>query len=158
MPTSQEVVGNRPLSGPELRTIMIKQFTDMLDRDGMFANHIAYSRVGFKLRYELKLDNPLYPKHENTRESPDPPKSAVHPIDKVVSPKTMGENTKKAGFEREMMINSPNQARLVFELPVIIQRKNLVTGIYENHPVTYDRQSDTPDIPFDQRDISREVA
>lgn len=69
MPTHNESVPNRSLNGAELKQILISDFIDLCEQEGMLSNHLAYPRVGYTLTLELHLDNVLNPTSRITRSS-----------------------------------------------------------------------------------------
>jgi len=61
VPTTTEVVSNRPLAGTELKEIILEDVKQMLDNDGMLSFHIAYGRVAYEVNIKLMMDNPAFP-------------------------------------------------------------------------------------------------
>lgn len=145
MPTSKEVVPNRPLAGHELRDIMLKDFTAMISGDGMFSAHMGYRRVAYEISIKLHLDNPLHPEHKNKRRSKEPAKNADE-ITKLTAayPMQPGEDVVAAGVTRAREIDSPNAARIEFDLPVTIQHMDRTTGEIKDKQVQYDKAGVTP--------------
>jgi hypothetical protein len=109
MPLSTEVVSNKPLTGPELVTIIEHDLRGLLEKDGMFNSHIAYGKVGYRIVVELALANPTYPKHTVVGGQP----VALDPTDDVT----------KVELSRERVVKSPNVARIANNLPVKIQTR-----------------------------------
>lgn len=148
MPASHERVPNRPLSGVELRKIIERDVNRILERDGMFTQNIAFGRVSYEVRVSIHMDNPMYPLHEaNILSQPaskqeveaDPTLGALGkgPLDNV--------SDDEALFSEEVHreIASPNVARLEAELPLIMEKRNMDTGVVEQKEVHY--TGDVPD-------------
>lgn len=62
MPTSQERVANMPLSGIELKRLLLEDFERLLANEGMLSDYVAYGRVGYRLTIALYIDNPHLPR------------------------------------------------------------------------------------------------
>lgn len=159
MPTSKEVVPNKPLAGHELKQIMLKDFDNMLSGDGMFSAHIAYKRVAYEISIKLHVDNPLFPEHKNGRKSKDPARNASPEARTIEAPplKNASDESQIAALKREREIDNPNGARLENGLPVNINLVNRQTGQVEEKSVTYDKEGVTPSKVKDT-DISKETA
>ncbi len=158
MPASNEVVGNRPLSGDELKQILIRDFTRMLERDGMFSGHMGYRRVGFKIKLQMHLDNAMFPEHANEFTSRDPARNAKGPDAFIVAPPIPdATNDVVVGVEHERIIDSPNASRLQEGMPVQVPSRDLQTGRMVEKPVVYGSEG----VKGDQtttRDVSKETA
>lgn len=159
MPTSKEVVPNRPLAGHELKAILIRELDSMLSNDGMFSSHLAYRRVAYEISVKLHVDNPQYPSHKNTRISHNPARNAPDESQAVFAPplKDPSPESQVAAVTRERVIDSPNVARLENDLPVTITAVNRQTGAVEEKQVRYDKEGLTP-VPPKDTDISQQVA
>lgn len=149
MPASHEKIPNRPLAGNELVQIIERDVHDILTRDGMFTQNIAFGRVSYEIRVSLHLDNPLYPQHVSTVMSrpaskqqiaADPALAAVE-YGPLVDPLTEDETV--FAQERHREIQSPNAARVENGMPLILEKKNLDTGAVEQVQQMY--KGDMPD-------------
>lgn len=137
MPTSREIVSNKPLTGSELQSIMRKDFEELLRTDGLLGGMVAFGRVSYEVRVIIHMDNYSYPTHQTSAHSrrlpgdqladhPDLaaletglPLSAPSPLSFVVDQ------------ELHRDINSPNVARIENGLPVTIQRRDADGGSTE---------------------------
>lgn len=126
MPTSKELVANRPLTGQELSKIILADLAFILARDTMLSAHVAYGRVSYDLRVTLHMDNPAYPEHTTRTVSirksdnelvADPSLSAIEGAPPLTSP---SKDSVLHSTERHRSIESPNLARLEHGLPVTI--------------------------------------
>lgn len=134
MPTRNELIPNRPLNGIELKQLILNDVASILNRDGMFREHMGYGRISYDVTIKLHLDNPSYPEHVIQVASQPPSKQEVQagnlnrnntpfPLD----PPPTGEEFVD-GFKRERTIDSPNQARLEHDMPVTVMHKDTKTG------------------------------
>ena len=119
MPLSTEFVVNKPLTGDELRKIIVSDLDDLLAKDGMFNSHIAYGRVGYTVSVELKLANPSYPEHK-TQGGPSKIEGAIE--GRTLIP-LEGEDRIGARITRNREVRSPNVARVANGLPVNVQTR-----------------------------------
>ena len=159
MPASTEIVNNRPLSGSELRDIMLKDCADMLAKDGMFAPHIGYGRAAYKIVFQLHIDNPSYPEHVNTVRSRQAASNEVDEGKKHIEPgplKDPSEEAVIAAATREREIESPNHARIEHNLPVTIMRRDPTDGLLKEEQVFYDNKDLAPG-PVKDTDISERI-
>lgn len=167
MPASHETVPNRPLSGDEVRQIILKDVDNILTKDGMFAGHMGYGRISYRIRVEMQLDNPQFPEHkvEVTSRNPaknfkpeDPRRSVAAPPMKSLVEGEPGapSDIHSIGVQRERVIDSPNHARLEHGLPITIDKKDLATGEIKPIEVNYDAAG-LPPGPKTDTDISDEV-
>ena len=123
MPTAAEVVPNRSLTGTELKAILLRDFTAMLDTDGYLSSQIAYSRVSYDLRVRLHLDNPFAGDHgevtisATSKESPrdTPLEGVTQPAPPLKEPSDKAVTSSRTRTRR---IDSPNAARVEHGLPV----------------------------------------
>lgn len=162
MPASNEITANRPLSGTELREIMLRDLAAMLDRDGMFTPHIAYRRAAFSITVKLHVDNPMYPEHTVKVESKTPPRNIGKddPKGALLPPplKNPSEEAVIAGAVHEREIDSPNTVRAELALPVTIVRKDGNTGQMKEEQVVYDAtHMELPPPKTAIKDISEQV-
>lgn len=127
MPTSKELVANKPLAGPDLAKIIQSDVAQLLQRDGMFSPHVAYGRVSYEVRVTMHMDNPSYPTHVTTMRSEkrsdnqvaaEPELAAIEP-DLPLKEPSLEEYV--ASVERQRRIDSPNLARIEHQLPVTVQ-------------------------------------
>jgi hypothetical protein len=151
MALSTERVVNRPLSGKELRKVILDHVEEMLAKDGMLAEYIGYGRVAFTVRVELHLDNPSTPKHVvRMRASAEAPLEGAPPLENP-----SGEAV-ATGSERVVTVDSPNLTRMYHDMPIHVYRNDGKGGVAE-HPVAYAKEG-LPELPaLEERDISAEL-
>src|SRR5438552_15397899 len=129
MPTSKDLVANRPLRSEELAKIVLADVERILDGSGFFRGQIAYGRVAYEVRITLHIDNPSYPtdltvvrsKGRSIQEvEADPALAAIEPGPlKDTSSEAFLSATE---FHRD--IQSPNAARVEHSLPITILRRD----------------------------------
>ena len=159
MPASTEIVNNRPLSGRELREIMLKDLADILDKDGMFSGHIGIGRAAYKITVQLHLDNPSYPEHVTTVRSKQAASNETDEGKKHIEPgplKEPGAEAVVVALTREREIDSPNHARIEHNLPVSIMRRDPTDGLLKEEQVFYDNKDLAPG-PVKDTDISERI-
>jgi len=114
MPTTNEKIVNRPLSGSEMKSYLLSIAQKLVDAEGLLSEHIAFGKVGGEMKLTLKLDNAYFPesvtKIEFTKEDPDAP---------VTNENELGEQT--ASFT----MDNPNAERVRLGLPVPVETKQL---------------------------------
>ena len=150
MPSSRETVVNRPLSGDELKKIILADAARLLDNEGNLSPHIAYGRVGYTLTLALHVDNPFVPDPSITFESrgiagniieKQPELAAIEraPLDSPSPDASVGALT----LDRH--IDSPNQERLREGMPIPVHVKQQ-DGTLALEQVTYPPDA-FPDLP-----------
>lgn len=129
MPTARESAVNRPLSGTELKQLIIADFSRMLDEEGMLSPHIAYGRVGYDLRLRMHLDNLMRRESEITQASrpiahnivaPDHPELATIDAAPLADP---SPHAAVVGLELERNVTSPNAERVRLGLPIPVETR-----------------------------------
>ena len=130
MPTSSEIVANKPLSGPELSEIMKRDFVDLLQQDGLLGGPVAFGRCSYEIRVIVHLDNFSYPTHSTAVFSAKRPKDqiAADPSLAAIESGTPLSAPSPSSYvvdtELHRDIDSPNVARIENGLPVTIQRRD----------------------------------
>jgi len=130
MPTSKELVSNRPLRGDELAAIIQRDLSMLLSNDCMMTSHNAFGRVAYDLRLTLHMDNFSYPEHRagltsrgaSDQELAERPELAAIESTLPLSP-PLSEDAFVSAVERQRIIESPNLARIEASLPVTIVRR-----------------------------------
>ena len=120
MPLTSEIVSNKPLSGVEVRKLILADVESLLARDGVLSPFAAYGRVGWKLSLRLETGNPTYPVHLselNPLCHPEEPGMGRVPLPAEV------EEVEETELERSRLVTSPNAARLANDLPVTVTVK-----------------------------------
>ena len=150
MPASNERIPNKPLSGSELKEIILKDVDFVLTRDGMLSHNIAFGRVSYEVRVSIHMDNPLYPEHISVILSRAASKQQVeaNPSLSSIEPTPPLKNTSDVDvvFSEEIHreISSPNMARIEASMPVFKLNKNLDTGVVEEIPIKYSGDTVNP--------------
>lgn len=141
MPTSREVITNKPLAGEELKFILREDFEKLLIAEGILTSHIAFGRVSYQLELRLHTGNIHLPTSITTQRSIldptrhpalEPPPLTPQPPrhDQFLSAHTLGR-----------AITSPNLERIRHGLPVEIQHRTQ-EGSIEREKVVYPRDPD----------------
>lgn len=163
MPTSREVVVNKPLTGTELAEIMKQDVAKLLAGDGFYTSFIAYPRCAYEIRITLHMDNPVCPKQEAIATSrkaavnhlPDRPELAS--LDSLPLPDASPESVLQS-TEIHRDIPSPNAARVTHGLPidVTIREQNGMTSEKKVlYPADYPvEEKDAP--PVTSKDVTAE--
>jgi hypothetical protein len=125
MPTSREIVSNKPLAGTELAAIIRSDIARMLDESGFLAGQSAYSRVAYDIRITLHLDLPAMPTATEVAQSrvaasdviaQRPELGSLEPF--PLAQPSAGAALSATGLRRD--IDSPNLARVEHSLPVTV--------------------------------------
>jgi hypothetical protein len=136
-------VPDKPLSGHELKTVIKRDVDNILDQDGMLANHIAFKRVSYEVIIKLHLDNPFYPEHASVitshpataQEITKSPDSGLEAVE-AFPLKNPTDDTIKKGTKRTRTIVSNNLARVEHEIPALVQVRTS-DGSIENKEIKY---------------------
>lgn len=128
MPSSRETVVNRPLSGDELKRIILADAQRLVDNEGSLSPHIAYGRVSYTLTLQLHIDNPFVPDTRIEHESRAIAGNIVaeHPELAVIEKAPLLDPSPDAsigGMELTRKIDSPNQERLREGMPIPVHVK-----------------------------------
>lgn len=172
MPASNETVSNRPLSGDELRQILLRDLDSMLQGDGMFTAQIGYGRVAYEIQVKVHTGNPVYPEHvvlaqsrNAARDEKDPKRVAVEgppplkeKLDAKGDPDGGLDEGLVVGLSRARNIDSPNLARVEHGLGVKITRRDGQTGEYKDETVKYDNSGLTEKTEVVDKDVTDKVA
>lgn len=102
MPLSSETIANRPLSGGELKARILEDVAKVLQRDGIFADYLAYGKLAYRITIDFQLSNPMMPKHGI--------EFSVGEVDE--------ESKDSIALELTREITSPNAERVAMGLPV----------------------------------------
>lgn len=123
MPTTKELVSNKPLAGLELARIILADFTRMLAENGFLAGQTAYSRVAYDVRLTLHLGLPGMEFSEDHARSRSQATDAIaaNPALAALEPEPPLPNAPGAilsATELTREIESPNLARIEHSLPI----------------------------------------
>ncbi len=162
---SQESQSNSPLSGIELKDIIVRKVEDVLQQDGMLASHIAYNTASFEITVKIKTSNPMVPIWKNKIRSVKSTKQEVEKNPTVAAIESFphvdkeGEESIKHGVVQQIDILSPNQSRVENGIPVPIRYRNS-DGEFKEERAYYDYDAIDPNSEFAdkiaQRDLSEE--
>jgi hypothetical protein len=164
MPTSRELIANHPLTGPELKKIILDDITAVLDNDGVYLPTVAYGRCSYEVRVTLHTDNFMFPQQQAVARSREPARDKLkaRPELAAIEADLPLDDPSHLSFisaqERHRDIESPNAARIDHGLPVnVVRREN--DGHWQEEQVTYDKslvpEGSSPE-PTD-RDLSDQV-
>lgn len=127
MPAASETVPNRPLDMSELRQLLEKDFTRLLDGHSILASPMAFGRVSYRItlvitseqgeNYDIFLDSRSQPQ-DKVRNQESLAAVTAHPMPNQT------ELTKTLTRELQRNISSPNRERLREGLPVPVEVKN----------------------------------
>lgn len=134
MPTSNEIVQNRSLSGIELRKIIVEDIDMVLAKDGMFTEYVGYGRIGYEVIVKLHLDNPAYPEHTamgRSKKKPD-----IQSIEPLPLSKPSDESV-VVGLKRTRTIDNPNKERVRRGMPITIDARDPNDGRLKEKQITY---------------------
>jgi hypothetical protein len=131
MPTSKEIVAQRPLQAAEARKIIVSDVDNILAQSGLFSGHIAYGRLAYEVRVILHMDNPAYPKDESVIRSKPYPKDVIegehgHPELEAIEKLPLRDPSPDAYLAADELhreIVSPNAARVEHGLPITVIRR-----------------------------------
>lgn len=120
---SDNKIPAKPLTGVELRQIIMKDVGAVLDGDGMLATHIAYGRIAYDVTVKLHSSRPIDPTWQNkttsrkatVQESDNNPALAALDTFPLINPE---EDAVTVGVTRSREITSPNVARIFAEIPI----------------------------------------
>lgn len=163
MPTAKEIVQNKPLTGQELKAIMLRDFERLLNRQGMLTGIMAFGRCSFEVILKIQIDNPMYPNHTLQTKSKPPSEQ-----DKVQQPELKSLETFPltdpsadsliVGTTLKRDIQSPNRVRVEEGMPVTVSHRDQ-SGKTVEREVIYDAAS-LPEAPAatKENDISDQIA
>ena len=147
MPTSNETIPNKALSGAELKAIMKEKFAHLLSNDSMLSDHLAYGRISYDITIRLDFDNPYYampivntiassPVGKNIVKSA-PELEAIESGPPLKAPHT--DKRMSSGTKIRHEINNPNKERLAhgMSVPVDVKRND---GSIRTESIDYPRQ------------------
>lgn len=132
-PRATDTVPNTPLSGGDLRKIMLRHFEDLLANEGLLSEYLAYGRVAFSIVLRMHMANPHHPQSEiefTSRRiarnivSHDPALAAIE-SPPLAHPTPAAADSVVSATERVVRIDSPNAERLRHGLPVSVERRQL---------------------------------
>jgi len=120
MPTTKEIVSNRPLAGSELAKIILRDVARMMESNSLLSSQMAYSRIAYDLRLQLHLDLPSLPLSEDHARS-RPPSSDEPPSGIESFPLADAPHAIHSATDLSRDIQSPNAERLRHGLPVTVE-------------------------------------
>lgn len=128
MPTSQERVPNRALSGAELKELLRRDFERLLANDGLLSDYISFGRIAYTIILRKHLDNFLRPEDVTAAASARQPNAAIaeHPGLAAVEPPPLVDSSADAidlSTSVSRTIASPNEERIRAGLPIPVERR-----------------------------------
>jgi hypothetical protein len=123
MPTTKELVANKPLTGPELATIIQRDVARLCDGSGFLAGQTAYSQVSYEVRLTLLLNQPTMPTATDLTQSRTQATDAVtaHPELAALAPHPLPAPAIVSATQVVRDISSPNLARIEHSLPITVE-------------------------------------
>lgn len=140
MPLSSEQVPNNPLTGPELKELVILLLRRQLDNDCVFNPGVAYPRVAFSVSVAFHFSNPHFAKHEvNVRVPIDGAVEGLPPLKEIAA----GETHVVDAFRFDVSVENPNLTRVDAEMPIVIvkgarPKPGDMMGGVDRHEVRYE--------------------
>ena len=129
MPTEREAVVNKALSGIELKQLILRDFTKLLDEDGMLTKYTAYGRCAYDIRLRIHTDNMTNrmgesfvnsrPESRHLLET-QPQLGAMEGAPPLRDP---SEDSQVGSVELLRNVNSPNAERLNAWMPVTVDTR-----------------------------------
>lgn len=153
MPTANERIANKALTGEEVKQILRKDFEKMIAGEGLLNEYTAYHRLGYRLSLTLHMDNPATPKSVTTVESKPEGKNTIeaHPELAAIQSVPLQEpsaNLAVSGTELTRNIESPNEERVRHGLEVTMEVKQ------PDRTVTQEKVTYPPDAALGDGDVA----
>jgi hypothetical protein len=141
MPTSNEVLPNKPLTGTELKEELRQDFERLLENEGLLQPYVAYGRIAYELKLTLHLDNQMSNHSESRITSRTPAKNAERrpPIEPFPLDNPSDSNI-LAATKLTRQVDSPNEERIRAGMPVPVDIRNsdhTVTSENVQYPKDY---------------------
>jgi hypothetical protein len=155
MPSSKEVIANKPLSGSEIRAILHQKLDLLVNNEGLLTHYVAYGRIGFTLTLQLHLDNMM--RSESSIDISSAPVGRNVPELAALETPPLADPSPEAviaGTALDYRIDSPNTERLRHELPVTMNIKQQ-DGTTTQQTVHYPKDNSLGDGDLTIRDISK---
>lgn len=145
MPTQNEIVTNRALSGTELREIIRQKLDHLMNEEGLLTHYVAYGRIAFTLKLSLHLDN-AWNRESEIEGSSAPAGVNVPELAALESPPLTDPSADAiiSSTQLDYSIDSPNAERLRHGLPVPIDVKQR-DGTTSQESVTYPKDESLGD-------------
>lgn len=137
MPTVNELIVNRALSGTELREIIRQKLELLMENEGLLTHYVAYGRIAFTLTLRLHLDNAF--NRESEIEGSSAPAGVNVPDLAALEAPPLTDPSPDAivsATDLDYSIDSPNAERLRAGLPVPIDVRQH-DGTVSQESVTY---------------------
>lgn len=128
-PTAAEKIPNRPLSGTELRKLILEDIDRrLLEGEALLSGYMGFGRVAYRANLTLFLDNPLHPESKNFIDSRPASKQELEarPELAAVEPPPLRDPSPEAvisSYTLDRSIDSPNAERLRAGMPVPVEVK-----------------------------------
>lgn len=158
-----EAQPNRPLSGSELKQIIMNDVESVLAQDGMLAPHIAFTRVAYSVTVKVMTGNPMMPSWKNRTTSKQSTKQQVEGKQELVAMNQFplkpvdGEDTLNIGLERKREIISPNHSRIENGMPITITSRGQ-DGDVKEEKIHYETDLLPDDGEFADKVTGRELS
>jgi hypothetical protein len=129
MPTEREAVLNKSLSGLELKALILRDFSKMLDEEGMLTQYSAYGRCAYDIRLRIHTDNVMNRISESTQHSRAQARQhiEVNPglaaVEQGVPLRDPSPDSEVGATELIRNVSSPNSERLNAGLPITVDTR-----------------------------------
>lgn len=136
--TARERIPNTPLSGRELRALLVADYERLLDNFGELATTAAYGRVSYVIKLAMHLANPHHPYAdiEITSRPPADDVLAANPALAALEAPPLADPGPESGVAADELrrdIVSPNAERLRAGLPVPVEVRQPAGGTVTEH-------------------------
>lgn len=156
MPTVNEVIPNKKLTGTEVSIVIQNRVKRMLDMDGVLGPHVAYGRLGFEVVIKLHLDNPTYNEHVMRTKSQTQRNEPVLESPPLKKPSSKAKVVGRKSFHK---IDNPNKERVLNGLPIPIEAMSRETGHVEERQIKYAKEDvDVEEEEAVVEDVSKKVS
>jgi hypothetical protein len=133
MPTVNETIPQRALSGGELKRLLIDDFMRLINNHSQLTDYIAYGRITYVINLDLHVDRPFgtgdrteatsvaskpFGKNLTEGEKAPMPELAAVETPPMVQPSSMAE---KLVQKLTRVVSSPNAERLRLGMPVPVE-------------------------------------
>ena len=128
MTTGAEKVVNNPLSGTEMKQLIMEDCQRLIDNEGTLSPHVAFGRVGYSITLTIQTGNVYYPQSKIVVEGGEKLPMVDPPPDASLGATTLQRN-----------ITSPNSERVRVGLPVPVVTRDQ-SGTTQTEMVKYPPQ------------------
>jgi hypothetical protein len=160
MPTLNEAIPNRALSGSEVKALILEDFERSLAAESLLADHLAYGRISWRVDLTLHIGNQFIPVSTSFTESKSVGTNMLEAMPEMEAIEKFPLNPPPAdeitgGISVERTVESPNAERLRSGLPVPADIM-LSDGTYTTKHIQYPATGEAGDVKIsDSTDEAR---